>query len=323
MKRLFDRLKSKLRMPQFTAVSIYADGIKEKVYLKMKSNSKPIDMSVVHSPFCLEPLIVGVKLERGLIKDEKDFELIFSTGRESGKKNIQAVKPDLTAKMSLNLYSTVKLTDKSVLLLLKVKKSKLYQMNTIERKLLTFALYFHYLRKGSRHTIKFLNNMCAAYSYPRKVILTVVKTEFHFNIFPMDFMLHLPKAKLVFLGLNENNTSLKKIFESKKMIIVDVAPQDKNIVYGLADKHKKGVKDISNLPFDFFNSDLLNFPVPEFALGYKEIELVKNVKMGSHYLLVCKVLNEKEIKREKPRLYHIHSIHQLHLRKNNLAYPVV
>ncbi len=78
MKRLFDRLKSNLRMPQFTAVSIYADGIREKAYLRIGNSSELIDVSLVQSPFCLKPLIIGVKIKQGLINDEKSFELIFS-----------------------------------------------------------------------------------------------------------------------------------------------------------------------------------------------------------------------------------------------------
>ncbi len=320
---MFEGLKKKLRTPQFAAVSIHPDGIREKVYLKAKNSGELFDVSLIHSPFCLEPLIIGVKTEQGLIKNEKEFELIFSTGGKQGEINIETIESNMAAKIFVSLHELVKLDDEYILMLLKVIKTKLFQLNARERKQLTYAMYLHYLKKRNRHTIDFLNNMCAVYSYPRKVVLTTVKTETHFNIFPMDFVLHLPGEKLVLLGLNENNTSIKKIFESKKMIIADVAPPDKNIVYGLADKHKKGVEDISNLPFDVFHSGLFNHPVPEFALGYKEIELVKNVQMGSHYLLVCKLLNEKELKPEEPYLYHVHSIHQLHLRKINLAYPVV
>jgi len=323
MKRLFENLKEKLRIPQFIAVSIHPHDIREKVYLKMNSSGEFIDVSLVHSPFCLDPLIVGIKIERGSIKDEKDFELICSIGGKSDENNNQAIKPNLAAKMSVNLYEFVDIKDEAVLLLLKVKGSKLFQLNMIERKQLTFALYLHYLKNRNRHSIKFLNNMCAVYSYPRKVILTVIKTESHFNIFPMDFVLHLPEEKFVLLGLNQSNRSITEILENKKMIIADVDPSHKNIVYGLADGHKKEVKDISNLPFNFFTTELLNFHIPDFVLEYKEIELVKHLKLGGHYLLVCKILNEKDIKPEEPFLYNLHAIHQLHLRKNKLAYPVI
>jgi flavin reductase (DIM6/NTAB) family NADH-FMN oxidoreductase RutF len=320
---MFEGLKKKLRTPQFTAVSIYPDGIKEKVYLKAKNSGELLDVSLVHSPFCLEPLIVGVKTEQGLIKNEKEFELIFSTGEKKGEINIETIESNMAVKIFVSLHELLKLDDEYILMLLKVVKTNLFQLNARERKQLTYAMYFHYLKKRNRHTINFLNNMCAVYSYPRKVVLTTVKTKTHFNIFPMDFVLRLPEEKFLLLGLNENNRSIKEIFEYKKMIITDVPSSKKLLVYGLADQHRKDVKDIKNLPFDFFNSELFNHPVPEFALGYKEIELTKFVKMGSHYLLVCKLLNEKELKPQEPFLYHVHSIHQLHLRKNNLAYPVV
>ena len=323
MKRLFENLKEKLRIPQFIAVSIHPHDIREKVYLKMNSSGEFIDVSLVHSPFCLDPLIVGIKIERGSIKDEKDFELICSIGGKSDENNNQAIKPNLAAKMSVNLYEFVDIKDEAGLLLLSVKKSKIFQLNMIERNELTFALYLHYLKKRNRRSINFLNNMCAVYSYPRKVILTVIKTESHFNIFPMDFVLHLSEEKFLLLGLNENNRSIVEIIENGKMIIADAAPSEKKFVYGLADQHRKDVKDVKNLPFDFLTSDLLNFPVPDFALGYKEIELVKHLIMGGYHLLVCKILNEKELKPAEPFLYHVHSIHLLHLRKNNLVYTVV
>jgi len=322
MKRMFEGLKKKIRTPQFVAISIHPNNIKEKVYLK-ESSSKLIDVSLVHSPFCLKPLIIGVKIEQGLIKNEKEFELIFSIGGKHDEKSIESIESNMAAKLFVSLRESVKLKDESILLLLKVKKTKLFQLNMIERKQLTFALYFYYLKKSNRHTINFLNNMCAVYSYPRKVVLTIVKTKSHFNIFPMDFVLHLLEEKFVLLGLNENNRSIKEIFEHKKMIIADVSSSKKKLIYGLADQHRKDVKDIKTLPFNFFACDLFGHPVPKFVLGYKEIELVKFVKMGSHYLLVCKILNEKVLNPGEPFLYHVHSIHQLHLRKINLDYPVV
>jgi len=323
MRKLFDKLKSKLRMTQFTAVSICSGNIKEKVHLKMNNGTEFFDASLIHSPFCLDPLIVGVKIERDLIKNVKDFELIYSIGKKPDENNGEAIGSNIAARMLVNFVEFVDIKDEAGLLLLSVKKSKIFQLNMIERKQLTFALYLHYLKNRNRHSIKFLNNMCAVYSYPRKVILTVIKTESHFNIFPMDFVLHLPEEKFVLLGLNQSNRSIIEILENKKMIIADVDPSHKNIVYGLADGHKKEVKDISNLPFNFFTTDLLNFHIPDFVLEYKEIELVKHLKLGGHYLLVCKILNEKDIKPEEPFLYNLHAIHQLHLRKNKLAYPVI
>lgn len=323
MRKLFDKLKSKLRMTQFTAVSICSGNIKEKVHLKMNNGTELFDASLIHSPFCLDPLIVGVKIERDLIKNVKDFELIYSIGKKPDENNGEAIGSNIAARMLVNFVEFVDIKDEAGLLLLSVKKSKIFQLNMIERNELTFALYLHYLKKRNRRSINFLNNMCAVYSYPRKVILTVIKTESHFNIFPMDFVLHLSEEKFLLLGLNENNRSIVEIIENGKMIIADAAPSEKKSVYGLADQHRKDVKDVKNLPFGFLTSDLLNFPVPDFALGYKEIELVKHLTMGGHHLLVCKILNEKELKPAEPFLYHVHSIHLLHLRKNNLVYTVV
>jgi len=225
--------------------------------------------------------------------------------------------------MLVSFYEFVKITNEVFLLLLKVKKSRLFQLTMIERKQLTFALYLHYLKNRNRQSINFLNNMCAIYSYPRKVILTVIKTESHFNIFPMDFIANFNKEKIILLGLNTKNRSLNEIFGRRKMLVADINSGNKNIAYGFANYQKKELLESENLPFKFIDSEILKIPVPGFVIGYKEIELERHIKLGSHYLLICKVFNERELRPDEPHLYHIHSINHLHLNSKNLSYPTV
>ena len=324
MKRLFKNLKEKLRMPQFIAASIHPDDIREKVYLKINNSGKLIDVSLVHSPLCLEPLIIGVKIiDRKLIEDAKTFELHYTLNNESLPSSNDSSQQDLLAKMFLIYHNYVEICEGVGLLMLKVKRTKLYQLSRIKRNMLNLYLYLHYLRKGNKHSIKYLNNMCSLYSYPRKVILNIVRSSSHFNIFPMDFIANFNKEKIILLGLNTENRSLNEIFNIRKMLVADISSENKNIAYGFADHHKKEILESENFPYKFIDSEILKLPVPDFVIGYKEIELERHIKLGSHYLLICKVFNERELRPDEPHLYNTHTIHHLHLSNKGLSYTTV
>lgn len=324
MSMLLNKLKSKLRTTQFTAVSILPKDINEIVHLKINGKDELIDVSNYHSPLCLEPLIIGVKIiDRKLIEDAKTFELNYTLINKSLPSSNDSSQSDLLAKMFLIYQKYVEIGEGVGLLMLKVKRTKLYQLSRIKRNKLNLYLYLHYLRKGNKHSIKYLNNLCSLYSYPRKVILNIVRSSSHFNIFPMDFIANFNKEKIILLGLNTENRSLNEIFNIRKMLVADISSENKNIAYGFADHHKKEILESENLPYKFTDSEILKLPVPDFVIGYKEIELERHIKLGSHYLLICKVFNERELRPDEPHLYHIHTIHHLHLSNKGLAFPTV
>jgi len=324
MNKLLNRLKSKLRVSQFTSVSIFPDSIKEKVHLKIPGKDETIDVTTDHSPLCLKPLIIGVKIvDRKLIEGVKTFELLYSLNKNNPSGTDGYSKLELLAKMLLNYHNFIEIGEGVGLLLLKVNNTKLYQLSRIKRNKLNLYLYLHYLREGNKHSINYLKNMCSLFTYPRKVVLNIVRSSAHFNIFPMDFFADFKKEKIILLGLNAENRSLNEIIKTRNMLIADLSSANRDIAYRFAGHHKKEILESESLPYKFFDSDKLKLPVPDFAIGYKEIELMKHIKLGTHYLLVGKVLNEKELQADEPHLYHIHTIHHLHLSNKGLAYPAV
>jgi hypothetical protein len=139
----------------------------------------------------------------------------------------------------------------------------------------------------------------------------------------MDLVCELDEAEVMILGLNIKNRSIVDIIRTKKMLIVNPDASSKNIVYGYAGNHKKELLE-SDFPINnTFESETFNFPVPNFATAYKEISCFNHIKLGSHYLLVCRIINKKIINPKVPLLYNISSIHQLHLEKQNNSYPDV
>jgi len=316
----FFSIKKNSNGSQFTAVSAIPRELKEKVFLNASDFSKPIDVSENHIPLCLNPLLIGI-----ISKDSNEFEKnkkIELSVVSSNSLTNKSILPNTTllAKIYLKYFDSVELGKSIRVILFKVIKSGLFQASKADRLRFTMLLYLHYLKIGKRNSISFLNSLAALYSFPRKVVLNIIKTDSHFNIFPMDLICELFGDDLILLGLNINNRSIEEIIRTKNMLIVEPDATSKNIVYGFAGNHNKEMIESDFSDKYKIESETFHFPIPDFSCSYKEITCIKHVKLGSHYLLVCRVLNKKILKPQVPLLYHITTIQQLHLEKQNISY---
>jgi len=320
---MFLNIKKYSPVSQFTAVSAIPWELKEKVFLNASDFTKPMDVSEIHTPLCLNPLLIGI-----ISKDLKEFrknkkiELsVVSSKSLTEKKSLPITV--ILAKIYLQYFDSVELEKNIRVILFKVNKSGLFQANKTDRLRFTLLLYLHYLKIGKRNSISFLNSLAALYSFPRKVVLNIIKTDSHFNIFPMDLVCELNGEDIMLLGLNINNRSIEEIIRTKNMLIVEPDATGKNIVYGFAGNHNKEMIESDFSDKYKIESETFHFPIPDFSCSYKEITCIKHVKLGSHYLLVCRVLNKKILKPQVPLLYHISTIQQLHLEKQNISYVAV
>jgi flavin reductase (DIM6/NTAB) family NADH-FMN oxidoreductase RutF len=323
MKKTFFKLKNHYSVSQFTAVSAIDQEIKEIVFLEGDDLSGPIDISKIYSLFCLQPLLIGVVMINPEKIDKKNKFVLSVVSVKLSDGNDHTNKTNPSAKINLQYFDFIQIHKNVGILLLQVKKSRLFQLNWIDRYRITLLLYLHYLKVKKRNSISFINNLGAIYSYPRKVILNIIKTDSHFNIFPMDLVCELDEERIVLLGLNIKNRSIEEILRTKKMLIVNPDAASKNIIYSFAGNHKKELLESDFTGMHTFKSEGFNFPIPNFTSSYKEISCFNYIKLGSHYLLICKVINKKILKTDIPLLYHISAIHQLHLEKQNNPYTVV
>jgi flavin reductase (DIM6/NTAB) family NADH-FMN oxidoreductase RutF len=321
-KKLSEALKKK-SISQFTAVSILPLDIKEKVFLKVSNNSELIDISDKHTPLCLNPLLIGV-LNKNLFDTQKNnkFELRIVRYNSSEKKN-QIPGINLNAKIMLDYFKSIDVENNIKVDLFRINKSTPLQSTKFQRLRYILFLYLHYLKAQKRNSISFLNNLAALYSFPRKVILNIIKTSSHFNIFPMDLVCELTEEDIIILGLNINNRSVDEIIKNKKMLIAEPISSSKDVVYGFAGNHRKEMIESDFIDKYKFESDNFHFPVPYFAFSYKEIYLIKYVQLGSHYLFICKIVNKKVLKQNEPLLFHISSLQHWHLTDQKNIYPVV
>ena len=322
IKKLSKTLKEK-HISQFTAISAAPKTIKEKVLLKISDVPESIDISYTHTPLCLQPLIIGILTQDLLIiNDSKRAELWIVRSEVTNNENSSA-QNKIMATIRLKYFNTLEIKKNTNVIFFNVEKSSLLQSTKIETLKYIWSLYLHFLKAQKRNSFSFLNNLAALYSFPRKVILNIIKTDAHFNIFPMDLVSELPGEDILILGLNINNRSVDEIIRTKKMIIVEPIPDSKEMVYGFAGNHRKKMIESDFADKYKTNSEMYCFPVPDFVRSYKEISLIKYLKLGSHYILVCKIENQKIIDSEKDLLYHISTIHHLYLKRQNDFYSVV
>ena len=316
------RLKKITGFSQFSAVSIIRGKINEKVFLEGTGIKKSIDISEIHSPLCLYPLIIGVIINPEVISIKKNFIIkIFNDKLSSNREN--KTKTDLLAKINLTHIDFIELGNNLGILLLKINKSHLYQPGFLERYRYTIFLYLHFLRMKKKKSFSFLNNLTAIYFYPRKTILNIIKTTSHYNIFPMDFICESLNEEVVLLGLNSQNRSIDEIINTKKMLIIEVDSMSKDIVYGFAGNHKEEILKPEYGADNKYVSEKFQFPFPHFTVSYKEISCRKHLKLGSHFLLICDVINKTELTRKISLLYHISSVRQLYHTNHCQLYPIV
>ncbi len=294
MKSLIRKLLFKnLDRQIFFGVSIRNGKIAETAYLK--DGHRRIDVSERHNILCERPFCIAVwicgndldtigkrKLELNILRDEK-----------------------LVVSMTLTIIKKLEQPN-GVILVLEIEKLRCHQISLLHQYLL-INFFFSNKRHGYKETLIY----GGLYSYPRRVIVTSFRNKEYYNIFPMDFQGEYPEINVYLLGLRVSNITVNEIIETKRVVVSSTEEIDSKTMYALGAHHSKTPPEIQSLPFRVSESELLKFPVPEFSSWYREIEITDHFKLGSHMMLVGRILNSKKMHDSRNSLYHIHFFEQL------------
>lgn len=261
--------------------------IAEKVWLK--KDSAVIDVTRRQSMICLDPFCISVWLPSAQtdVFNTDEATILFT---KAGK---------TTASLKLSLIETVS-TDNGALLLYKIEHVKNHQLTLIHR-----VALLGYLLRSKKNTYQSRRVISALYSYPRKIIIVSYQDSEYYNIFPMDIQGYIPEEDIYILGLRTTNVTLDKILAAKKVVICESDEMDIETIYKLGKHPSTSPTKKEEMPFRISDSELFGFPVPAAIGGYKEVEIFYNRKMGYHMLLVGKVANNKEIRKEPASHYHV------------------
>lgn len=261
---------------KFIPVRLSPAEVEEKVFLGGK------DITWQHCIVCHDPFFMAVWSNEGLP----------SEGTVQIKKDQK-----LRAEVEVKRKQTV--GDISVY---EILKSRCYQLPYWHQYILQ-KRYFLYKKKDT-----FLQGMiyAAMYSFPRRVITVSYKDESYFNIFPMDFQCFVESAGVLILGLRTTNTTLKKILASGKVVVSDTTSVDIKTIYDLGRNHSSAPPAVDQLPFGVIKSESFGFYVPEFSASYMEVEIVNHVELGTHTMMVGRMVTSKKLREDRTFIHHVH-----------------
>jgi hypothetical protein len=279
-------------------------GIGQQVYLCYDEGQS--DVSELHWPLSLQPLVFGVWINKENHPME-GFNHYFLEFREKDPSR-------KLASIKLTLLEKIESVDGSIYLL-KAKACQLFHTPPAESRF----LYRTYFRKPG-FTYERFTTYASAFSYPRKVRLVSFKNKDYYSIFPMD-LIGVPVDSQTFVfGLRHTNQALKKILETRKLVVAEVSARFKKDIYSMGAYHSGAPPALDQLPFAVFPSQEFGFYVPSFADSYNEIEIMSCKDLGSHMLLLGRSIHKKEIHDDSGNLYHVHFL--LSLLRQRLGSPL-
>ncbi len=293
---------------EYSTVTVRNEII-EKVYLETGNIKK--DISNTHWLLCLSPIVFGIwfrKDENSIAPDKDSLSKMYF--KDSEPHGIDVAVLDMT------LFDKIEEED-GTLILLKLGNVSVNHVSRFK----TWVIFHRYYKKPEQDFYK-LKSYSAAYSYPRKVRLISFKEDNWFNIFPMDLVGDIPLSKRYVFGLRHTNVTLSRIIETKKMVVSEIPYHFKDLIYQLGKHHRQPLSEIK-LSFEIIQSDIYKFPIPVWAVSYKEIKIVKTLNLGSHMLLWGEEINVRNLSSQSGHLYHIHFLHYLHQKIKEQAYPLI
>lgn len=295
---------------EYATVTI-PDGIQEKVYLEV--NGPLINVSHQHWLLCIEPVIFGIWIEnpahKAALHQATTCRLYFNGQPAAPNAGAEAV-------MRFTRLQTIE-EETGTLFLLQQEKSFIYQLNRLKQ----YLVFRRYYRKNGLTFPRF-KSFVAAYSYPRRIRVISFRQDDYYNIFPMDLLGEIGSHRYVF-GLRHSNIALNKIIATGKLVVAEAPYTQKETIYRLGTHHSSVPPSLHTLPFKVAASKHHGFPIPEWALSYREINILKTINLGSHMLLWGATADPQELQAPSSHLYLLHFLHYLHQEKTGAVYPMV
>jgi hypothetical protein len=285
-------------LKEFFDIRVHEEEIKEKVFLR--STNGIFDISTRHSIVCQTPYCIAVWLDAATEVFIETHATIDIIDRGKIKATVSLVKKQILKE------------NNTVIIVFEVLKADCHQLSLLRQ-----YLIFRVLNRGKKNSFSTMRINAALFSYPRKVILTSFQNGADYHIFPMDFRGHSSESNMYVLGLRTTNIAVEKMIANKKIVVVDTGTLSTDVIYSLGKYHSQDLPPMHSLPFEVEYSKLFNYPVPKLFTTYYEVEIFQSHKLGSHMLILGRVLNTKKGLVERIDLYHLHLFEIL-----NSAYKV-
>lgn len=147
-----------------------------------------------------------------------------------------------------------------------------------------------------------------AYSVPRVISLITVSDGKLFNLFPTD--LHGAVNEQYYISsLRHEGKACKQVETSGRIVISQIHCDAYKTAYSLGKNHTQELRSKDKFAFGNINSSVLQLPLPQSALYYRELELMQSFEHGIHKLLLYKIVSRQIVSHEPATLAHIHNVY--------------
>jgi flavin reductase (DIM6/NTAB) family NADH-FMN oxidoreductase RutF len=161
--------------------------------------------------------------------------------------------------------------------------------------------------------------MNAFFLCPRPVVLVSVKHGENGNIFPMNLFGAIGNGYFAF-ALNSSRRAAPLVERTGRVALSSIPIGQAELARQLGKNHRRDSVDWDQLPFATRPSPEFDFPVPQFALRVREMEIEAVRKLGSHTLFFARVIRD-ERRGEGLQFCVIHGLYQAWRLRTSRAQP--
>lgn len=236
------------------------------------------------------PLSIGIGLE-----DDEDFRNL-SSNRVFLEFRSAHPPETLLGKVSLAFADSIRLEEGGTLCLFTTRHPANYcQARTLVwKRYLNFSYAQWKNERGPkppkvRMVASELHSLFVFYICPRPVVLVSVVDGEAGNIFPMDLVGPIGHRQFS-IALHATSRGLPLIERSGRVALSSVPVAKMSLAYQMGQNHNKASVCWSSVPFSLIASPSFYLPIPEFALRVRELQVVDVRAMGSHVLIICRLV---------------------------------
>ncbi|HEU5020262.1 MAG TPA: flavin reductase [Bryobacteraceae bacterium] len=276
-----------------------------------KSGSDARDVTNRHVMACVDPLTLGVVFDRSWPVPPESAKLCLRFVERRGRKRLLG---------EIRLAGAGEPFGEDGLRLFRVRGSSNYCLPK-PRLWAHFAyLWYRRWRFNNNPEIKITpreaHTMVAFFICPRPVVLVSVRDGDEGNVFPMNLMGPISGEKFAF-ALNSTRHAAPIVVKARRAAISNVPLTEADLAKALGRNHLKTSIDLSDLPFNSRPSHTFGFPVPDFAVRVRELEIEASRRLGSHTFFVARLVHDEKLTVAQ-EFFYVHGIYQS-WRVRNLA----
>ena len=281
------------------------------VFLTDRDNDFALDVTGSHLFLGYKPLIIGLSLTSDStdylkIREQSNVCLSFGKSPFKNDKTWRGFQTDQTSPARLLLRKiSEKVLDKNVVLFYEGEfgdhsfLSPFHQFTNRQRRKLL---------KDAPNNVALPGNLVdqvrIAYAVPRLISIVTISDGILMNMFPTD--LHGASGQKGYLSsLRIGGMASRQVETYKRIVISEVDSLSYNSSYALGKNHMASLKDEKLFSLHHERSAFFDFPLPSFALSYREMNMIDSFDHGIHRIYLYEVVNHTSV-RQSNTLAHIH-----------------